>query len=252
MKDILSPANRKVLRQFARSKVLLAFDYDGTLAPIVSRPERAVLRKTTCTLLNELAKRYPCVVISGRTRRDAMARLRGVRVHEILGNHGMEPWRGPREIPDLVPGWHALLESRLSGVRGVKVEDKTFSVAVHYRQSRDKKKARRAILRAAADLKGARLVGGEQAINIVPKGAPHKGAALVRERARFGCDTAIYLGDDETDEDVFRLGQPGRLLSVSVGRRRSSKAAYFIDGQRDIDRFLRILIALRNGAAHGR
>jgi trehalose 6-phosphate phosphatase len=250
MRNVLSRSNREVLRQFAWSNVLLAFDYDGTLAPIVQVPERAVMRKTTRTLLEHLAKRYPCVVISGRAQRDASGRLQGIRLRAILGNHGVEPWDASPTIANLVSGWRASLERRLAGLRGVRVEDKTFSIAVHYRQSTEKTKARGNILRAAAVLEGARVIGGEQAINILPEGAPHKGIALERERARLGCETAIYVGDDETDEDVFRLDEPGQLLSVRVGRRRSSMAAYFLDGQREIDAFLRVLIGLRKGAAH--
>ena len=71
MRHILARANRDVLRQFACSRVLLAFDYDGTLAPIVSDPKQAAMRATTRALLSEIAKRYPCVVISGRARADA-------------------------------------------------------------------------------------------------------------------------------------------------------------------------------------
>jgi trehalose 6-phosphate phosphatase len=109
-----------------------------------------------------------------------------------------------------------------------------------------------------------RLVGGKHVLNVLPADAPHKGLALERERARLGCDTAIYLGDDETDEDVFALRQPGRLLAVRVGRRTSSAAAYYVRTQRDVDRVLRILLRCRPaagevkrsrgivGAAHGR
>ena len=80
---------------------------------------------------------------------------------------------------------------------------------------------------------------------MLPAGAPDKGLALVRARSRSGCDTAVYLGDDETDEDVFRLDQPGQLLTVRVGRRRDSAAAYYIRRQAEIDRVLRSLLASR-------
>jgi trehalose 6-phosphate phosphatase len=248
MKNILSRANRAALRQFARSNVLLAFDYDGTLAPIVQVPERAVMRKTTRTLLEHLVTLYPCVVISGRAQRDALQRLHGLGLRSVLGNHGAEPGNASPQLAHRVSGWRALLESRLAGLGGVRVEDKTFSIAVHYRQAREKTKARRSILRAAAILEGARVIGGEQAINILPEGAAHKGIALERERVRLGCDTAVYVGDDETDEDVFRLDEPRRLLSVRVGRRPSSRAQYFIDDQREIDAFLRALIGLSKGS----
>ena len=135
--------------------------------------------------------------------------------------------------------WRPLLEKQLSSLRGVSIEDKVFSIAVHYRQSREKKKARAAIVEAAAALNNARVIGGTLVVNILPKGAPHKGMALERERERLGCDTAIYVGDDETDEDVFALQQPvapshhpcrGKpavcrlLLPAGPGRRRRAAA----------------------------
>jgi trehalose 6-phosphate phosphatase len=248
MRNILCRANHEVLQQFAWSRVLLAFDYDGTLAPIVSQPERAIMRHTTRRLLEELVKRYPCMVISGRAQRDAMRLLQGIGVHKIVGNHGAEPWHGTNRIVNKSDHWRRVLGDRLSGLRGVKIEDKGLSIAIHYRQSREKKRARSAILEAVSALGEIRLIGGNQVINILPQGAPHKGMALERERALLKCDTAIYVGDDETDEDVFALDQPGQLLTIRVGQRRSSAAAYFIESQRRIDDLLRILLRLRQEA----
>ena len=106
----------------------------------------------------------------------------------------MEPWHATNKIADKVARWRPLLDERLAGLRGVEIEDKVFSVAVHYRQSRQKKLARSAILEAASTLGDVRLIGGKQVVNILPDGAPHKGIALERERARLKCDTAIYVG----------------------------------------------------------
>jgi trehalose 6-phosphate phosphatase len=91
-----------------------------------------------------------------------------------------------------------------------------------------------------------RLIGGHQVVNLVPEGAPHKGIALTALRQRAGCDTAIFVGDDETDEDVFALDQPGRLLTLRVGRKRSSRAAFFVDSQRDVDAVLEALLEVRS------
>ena len=90
-------------------------------------------------------------------------------------------------------------------------------------------------------------------INLLPRGAPHKGIALERERERLGCDTAIYVGDDETDEDVFALGQPGRLLTIRVGASPSSAASYYLRGQADVDGLMRFLLLARQkpNAPHG-
>jgi trehalose 6-phosphate phosphatase len=125
------------------------------------------------------------------------------------------------------------------------VEDKGFSVSVHYRQARERVAARRAILKVAQSLPDVRIVGGKLVVNLLVPDAPHKGLALERERARFACDTVVYVGDDETDEDVFQLDRPGRLLSIRVGQKRSSAASYYIRNQAEIDRLLETLIALR-------
>ena len=66
MKHILAAPQRELLAQLAWSNVLLGFDYDGTLAPIVADPARAELRADTRRLLTRLAELYPCVVVSGR------------------------------------------------------------------------------------------------------------------------------------------------------------------------------------------
>lgn len=97
-----------------------------------------------------------------------------------------------------------------------------------------------------------RIVGGKQVVNILPSRAPHKGIALERERDRLHCDTALYVGDDETDEDVFALDQPGRLLTVRVGSKRTSAATYCVTNQRAVDDLLRALIEYRRAGTRGR
>jgi trehalose 6-phosphate phosphatase len=249
MRDVLARSHRPVLQQFAWSSVLLAFDYDGTLAPIVADPGRAAMRPATRRLLAEVAQRYPTVVISGRARPDAERWLRGIPLREIVGNHGIEPWQATAPFSAEVRLWEPVLAARLAGLRGVRIENKTFSLAVHYRQSREKRKARAAILEAAAALGPARVIGGKQVFNLLPEGAPHKGMALERERDRLRLDTAVYVGDDETDEDVFGLFRPGRLLAVRVGYKKSSLASYYLRTQRAVDGFLAALLDLRPAPA---
>jgi trehalose 6-phosphate phosphatase len=245
MRDILAPAQRHLLERFARSRTLVALDYDGTLAPIVADPGRAAMRASTRRLLAQVARAFPSVVISGRSRSDVARRLRGIPLASIVGNHGLESWQTGSRPPREVRRWIPLLEERLAGIQGITIEDKRLSLAVHYRSAHEKKKARAAILAAAARLDQARLLGGKQVLNILPAGGPDKGLALERERARRACDAAIYVGDDETDEDVFALGPPRRLLGIRVGRRRGSAAAYYIRTQAEIDRLLDRLATLR-------
>ena len=246
--NILSQANRVVLDEFVCSEVLLAFDYDGTLAPIVNDPKRARMRAQTRELLSELTKLYPVVVISGRAQSELLKKLRGVGVREMIGNHGMEPWHASSRYLSEVERWLPRLDAAAGALKGVVVEDKGYSVAVHYRLSRGKKDARAAILKAAAELGDTRVVGGKQVVNILPNGAPHKGTALEKARERLQCDMAIYVGDDETDEDVFALDQPGRLLSIRVGKKRGSAAAYYLASQRAIDDLLAALAEHRRGS----
>jgi trehalose 6-phosphate phosphatase len=245
MRYILARANRHLLEEFACSRMLLALDFDGTLAPIDPVPDRAAMRPATRRILRIVAARHPCVVISGRARADLLPRLRGSGVAEVIGNHGVESWNTAPRVRGSVRRWREQLERRLAGLRGVVIEDKGLSLAVHYRHSRERRKARARIEAAAGALRGARLVGGKLVLNLIPAGAAGKGAALVRARARFACDTAVYVGDDATDEDVFSLDEPGRLLAIRVGRRRESAAGYYVRTQREVDGVLRTLASCR-------
>lgn len=253
MRDVLAAANANVLSRFAWSNVLIGLDFDGTLAPIVTRPDAAGLRASTRALLCELAARYPVVVISGRGRADVAARLEGTNVLAVVGNHGLEPGGDTERCRRAVASWLPLLHRSLDGHSGLEIEDKIFSVAIHYRHSRARRAAMEAIRSAVAQLDGdRRWIGGKLVVNLIPEPAPHKGIALVRQRREIGADTALYVGDDVTDEDVFGLDDPGRLLGIRVGRTAASHAPYFIASQRSIDLLLRRLVELRPTAAHRR
>ena len=242
---LFTRANQDLLEMFAWSNVLLAFDYDGTLAPLVNAPARATMRLSTRRLLRRASKLYPCVVITGRAQARCArpaARHRGVSGRRQSWGRTIARARAMRRR---VQRWLPILKARLSRRQGVIVEDKGFSVTVHYRQARQRNAARRAILTAARSLNDVRIIGGKLAVNLLVPDAPHKGLALERERAHFACDTVIYVGDDETDEDVFQLDRPGRLLSIRVGQKRTSAAPYYIRNQAEIDRLLGTLVALR-------
>ena len=87
------------------------------------------------------------------------------------------------------------------------------------------------------------MISGKEAISIVSETAPNKGAALREELDRLGCHRALYIGDDETDEDVFTLDERLQILTIRVGRSLTSRAAYFIRSQNEIDEFLRVLLS---------
>ena len=227
MKSLLAPQNRSVLRRLVRGRVLLAFDFDGTLAPIVADPPAARLRPRTRRLLAEVARKYPCVVISGRSRADVARRLTGIPLRQVFGNHGIEPSPILPAARRAVRGWLARVKPRLEGVAGIVFENKGASLAIHYRKSRNRPVALRAILAATADLTEARAIEGILVVDLLPVGAPNKATALQAELRRLGCEAALYLGDDQTDEDVFALTRRLPLLAVRVGRRARSLAPYY-------------------------
>jgi len=235
-----------VLAAFARSNVLIALDFDGTLAPIVADPERARMTERTRHLLEKVAIRYPCVVISGRSREDVLRRVSCVPVWHVSGNHGMEPWGQDAAYVPQVQEWIRRLKARLAGQEGVVIEDKRYSITVHYRQATNKRKAIEDVECEAQGLHDARLLHGKQSLSLTPRSAPHKGAALERARKLLACDKVIYVGDDETDEDAFSTAHPERLLGIRIGRRADSKAEYSLGAQREIDAFLRALISFRH------
>lgn len=248
MISILSAAATRALADFAREEVLLAFDYDGTLAPIAASPSCARMRATTCSLLKRVAVRYPCVVISGRSYADISRCVRGVPVRAVFGNHGIEPFWTSRGRAATVRRWLSVLESRLTDVPGVIVEDKQYSIAIHYRRASNRARTRRAIADAVAELKGVHTIEGKAAVNLVPGRRGYKGLALRRACGITDCRTAVYIGDDSTDEDAFGAMESERLLAIRVGRADESAARFVLPRQRDIEALLRVLLRLRTSA----
>lgn len=247
MRHILSPRNVGVLAQYAQTNVLLAFDYDGTLAPIVRDPAKARMRARTKKALEQVAQRYPTAVISGRGRADVAAMLEGISLVAILGSHGLDPGKGIERFEREVRRWMAPLQRELLGIPGVEIEDAHACLAIHYRKSAARRKAARAIRDAVARrVDGARVIGGKCVVNVIPAGAPHKGQALETLRRKTRTETALYVGDDQTDEDVFALDQPKNILGIRVGRGASTHAPYYLRDQSEVDLLLTRLARLRS------
>ena len=245
MKNILARAQEATLLAFAQERVLIAFDFDGTLAPIVREPKAAAMRARTAKLLTEVARLYPCAVLSGRAHADVMAKVDGIPLRAVFGNHGMEPSPNLRTWRKQVAKWHAQLAAALPPIPGVVIENKGVSLAIHYRQARAHKAVHELVLEAVGCLRGIRIVEGKMVVNVLPSGAPDKGTALVALRKRLRCQSAIYVGDDENDEDVFALTGQERLLGIRVGRSRRSRAEYCVPGQAAIDQLLSSLVRFR-------
>lgn len=245
MKDILAQAQRQVLRRFTDRRVLLAFDFDGTLAPIVRDPDAATMPRSTRALFTNVARLYPTVVISGRARADVAKRLSGIPLRAVLGNHGMEPSPEEKTARRLVAGWHGTMAAGLPDIPGVVLEDKGTSLAIHYRLARARAEARRTILGGIANLPKARIIEGKCVVNLLPDFAPDKGEALLRLCRRLRCPCAIYLGDDDNDEDAFNLADAFPVLGIRVGHAPHSRADYFVRKRAHVNALLSLLIKQR-------
>ncbi|HXV58238.1 MAG TPA: trehalose-phosphatase [Gaiellaceae bacterium] len=195
----------------APGRSALVLDVDGTLAPIVARPELAAVPAETKAELARLAGRYRLVAcVSGRAGDDA-ARLVGVEGVEYVGNHGLE----------LDPRAHRLADeiARFREAVALPVEDKRLSLTYHYREAADEEAARAALEGVAARARAAGLVPrwGRKVLEIRPPLEADKGTAvrelLARSRARLG----LYAGDDTTDLDAFAgLASAGLEHAVRV------------------------------------
>jgi trehalose 6-phosphate phosphatase len=209
-----------VIEQIAAADSLLAFDFDGTLAPIVPDPGTAAMRSTTRHLLAQLAQLYPCMVVSGRPEEDVLKLLSGVTVWYVIGNRCLQPPELVARLSLRVAEWRPLLAERLAGVDGVFIEDKGVSLAVHYRKAANPESARAAIGAAAAGLEGARVIPGKELVNLLPEGGPDKGVAVDRIRSQLGSGAA---GRREDVSHAPRL--PMRALRASGPRDLRSRSA---------------------------
>jgi trehalose 6-phosphate phosphatase len=233
MEHVFGAAGAQALRVAMGRQPLLAFDFDGTLAPIVARPDDARVPDPIAERLTRLARLRPVAIVTGRSVADVSPRL-GFAPHYIVGNHGAENPLEPR--PAASAAALAALRVQLGnaagllGLHGVEVEDKDYSLALHYRQAPDADAARAAIDVALAGL-DPRLAsfGGKRVVNIVDATAPDKGDAVAKLVAQANAGTALFVGDDVNDETVFRR-TADRWLTVRIGRDDpQSQAMYFLD-----------------------
>ena len=245
MNYLLSNGGLQILRSFCRAGTLVALDYDGTLAPITLDPARAFMSSATRELVAQISRSYPTLVLTGRSRTDAM-RLLDLPTVEVIGNHGMEAeGASSGGVRARVIGWKSHLQTRLISVAGVVLEDKEWSLAVHYRQSANHAIASELVRRAALELPDVRLVGGKCVLNVLPAEAPDKGSALLQQLHLIGASQAVFVGDDVTDEAVFRVDRPDVVLSIRVGYDPSSHARYYVHDRDEVDFVLQALMTMR-------
>jgi trehalose 6-phosphate phosphatase len=247
MRNLFTPAGEADLAATVARRPLLAFDFDGTLSPIVTRPIDARVPIGTLRRLQRLAHRLPTAVISGRAVEDLRHRL-GFEPTFLVGNHGAEDATLAHrpELSAALDNLRARVQALGADLKHahVQVEDKGASIALHYRLATDRAAAIDAIGRLLDPIEpGLHVFGGKMVVNVVSSAADDKAAALHRLARRAGVHAVVYFGDDVNDETVFAAREP-HWLTIRVGADAPESAArYFIGGTRDMPRLLdRILM----------
>ena len=190
-----------------RAAVLL--DVDGTLAPIVARPELAAVPEATRAEVRRLAERYALVAcVSGRSG-DEAAQLIAVEGVTYVGVHGLE-------LAPEAERWRGVLRP-FAAERWPWVEDKGLTVALHWREAEDDAAARRALEEVAerAEAAGLEARWGRKVLELRPPVAADKGTAVRALLEERGLRRALYAGDDTTDLDAFR-GLDGLEVALRV------------------------------------
>ena len=241
MKHVFDPEGRRALAAALQAQPLLAFDFDGTLAPIVQRPDDARVPAEVSERLDALSRLRPVAVVTGRLVADVSRRL-GFSPQFVVGNHGAEdPGRVRGLDVSALDGLRAHLAAHGAELyaAGVQVEDKRLSLALHYRLAPDRARAVARIKALLAHLDPSlRTFGGKCVINVVLASAPDKGDAVASLVRRAGCGSAVFVGDDVNDEAVFARALPS-WLTVRVGRDDpASRAGFFLDGQAQMEALL--------------
>lgn len=238
--------DRLALQLRAAGHVLLFSDFDGTLVPLRLQPSECRLNPFLADTLVAMAQtdRVGVAIISGRSLSDLRMRIAELPGVGLAGNHGLEiEWRGrtfrepaavriASELSEIVAG----ISTALKHVPGAWIEDKGLTASVHHRQVQHAMLGRlhEATERALTTSRGRSdwvLRYGNEVIEIRPRVKWHKGSAarwLMEQMVPVGQDVLlIYLGDDLTDEDVFR--EFPEAITVRVGAGGSTVANFFLE-----------------------
>jgi trehalose-phosphatase len=248
-----------IRRRLEHKNVAVFLDYDGTLTPIVDRPDRALLSSAMRQTLRELANCCPVAIISGRDRADVQAL---VQIDTLIyaGSHGFDiaaPQNrqiryenGVAFLPVLAHA-EGELRQKLAAVAGALVERKRFSIAVHFRNVAQADEAAVAVIvdEVLAHHPDLRKGHGKKVFELQPRLDWHKGTAVLWLLQALKLDGAgvlpLYIGDDVTDEDAFKaLAQRGLGIMVEDSdSTRPTAAHYVLKSPVEVQAFLQHLTA---------
>jgi len=247
---------KKISSKIRKShRVFLFFDYDGTLTPIVSRPELARISPKVKNLIRKLKKnpRFIVAIISGRSLKN-VKNMVGVKGLIYAGNHGLEIEEIGYKIlkpkgastKNLLNKIELHLKNELRYIKGVIVEDKGCTLSIHFRlvSSRKKDLVKNVFARVVKPYvisKKIRISAGKMVLEVRPGIDWDKGRAVQYLLRRHKKVLPVYLGDDATDRDAFRAIKK-RGVSVFVGKPgKAIKADYFLKSPREVEKFIKRL-----------
>jgi trehalose-phosphatase len=246
-----------IRHQLAGHRLAVFLDYDGTLTPIVSRPDLAVLSDEMRATLHDLAAACTVAIVSGRDRRDVESLVQigslvyaGSHGFDIAGPSGldMQHEEGARHQPALQDAADRL-ERRVGDIEGALIERKKYAVAMHYRlvADEDLPAIDYAVEEVAARHPDLRRTGGKKVYELRPRIAWDKGRAVMWLLRALDLESPdvlpFYLGDDETDEDAFRALEKRGIGVLVAEQPGDSRAHYLLRDPEEARVFLRHLIA---------
>lgn len=245
----------EIAGRLAGRRAALFFDYDGTLTPIVQRPEHAVLTDAMRARLERLAEHCTVAVVTGRDLENIRERVElealyyaGSHGFDIAGPQGLRVQReeGVELLSELDAAESALRE-RLAPIAGSLIERKKFAIAVHYRQVADEdvEEVKKIVANVAREYPALRRGYGKKIVELQPDVDWHKGRAVQWLLRTLALDrpevVPIYVGDDLTDEDAFRVLRENGIGIVVLDHARPTLAHYRLQDTEEVERFLEAL-----------
>ena len=249
---------KKINSKIKKAKsILLVCDFDGTLVGIKSTPQEVYLPQNVKQIITLLAKdkRNIFGIISGRPLSE-IKKLVGINSIFYVGNHGFEiklpkkkkfvhpqAKKATRFIKNLVKE----LKRELSAYKEILIEDKTYTLSVHYRncprsQIASLKRDVRSICLPLVKEGKIKVTEGKKVIEIRPPIDWNKGEALlwIEEKIKSPKSLTVYIGDDKTDEDAFAQVKKG--LSIFVGKKKEDSCAeFYLEKPKEVINFLKLL-----------
>ncbi|HEY0972108.1 MAG TPA: trehalose-phosphatase [Gemmatimonadales bacterium] len=257
----LLPLEPDVRARLTGDPCVVMLDVDGTLAPIAPRPEEATVPPGTQRVVAALSTRdtVHVALVSGRAAGDArrMVSVSGV---WVVGNHGAEvvsPTGEATVDPQVAAHEMSMARARaslsrlLDPVPGVLVEDKRWTLSVHYRQADPHVLPRlQATVQHVAQENGLTIHDGKMVLEVRPPVRVDKGTAVFSLAQRLGAleegAALLFVGDDRTDEDAFRMlrHRVPRAVTVRVGDPAETVAEFVVADPPAVREFLEEMLAL--------